>query len=152
MRVILLTSILILLFGCGSLQKVTRAKSPENMRDFKFSYVDNIQYNKFYIEVSSLSIFPICMTHATWPTSKGELDGAHLTVFVVVNGVRFPYKNYELNYCPFRECAVQVKKGEKIEAAISYDHFDLPQKFYGEHKELIFYPSPFWCDKGDWMN
>ncbi len=125
---------------------------PEINKDYFFSYVDKPQNKKISIELESNSGSPMCMTNSTWPSDKGQLDGAAQRVYILIKGKKHPYRNYEMNYCPFKECAIKVERGEKIQAEIFYKDFDLPEMLYNESKQLILDVAPFWCDQGKWMD
>ncbi len=151
MKNLLLIIGLVVLSGC-SFQKFSRSEKPEINKDYNFSYADNPQDKKISIELESNSSSSMCMTNSTWPSQKGQLDGAAYRVFIIVKDKKYPYRNYEMNYCPFRECAITVKKGERIQAEIFYEDFELPESLYGESKKLTLDTEPFWCDQGKWMD
>jgi hypothetical protein len=138
--------------GCGFFQKINRSEKPEINKDYVFSYVDNLQDKKISILFESHSSSSLCMTNSTWPSNQGQLDGAARRVFIFVRDNKYPFKNYELNYCPFRECAIKVEKDEKIRAEIFYKDFELPEDLYSETKKLVLDVKPFWCDQGKWMD
>lgn len=152
MKNILLTFMLTMLFGCSLYEKFERCEAPRINKGYLFSYTDHPQEKKMSIEIQSNSSFPMCMTNSTWPSHQGQLDGAAQRVFIVVNGKRYPYKNYEMNYCPFRECAIEVTKRNRVQGDIFYKDFHLPEEIYDEPKELIFDAEPFWCAQGEWMD
>ncbi|RYY02165.1 MAG: hypothetical protein EOO53_14110 [Gammaproteobacteria bacterium] len=142
----------ILLAACSVGERLTRSATPEASRDYIFSSVDAPQAEKFIVNVSSISESAMCMTNSTWPSINGIIDGASRKVFIIVNDRKYPFKDHEMGYCPFKECAIRIKKAEKIEASLSYKDFDFPEELYSDPKRLIFDPKPFWCDQGKWLN
>ncbi|MBK8186912.1 MAG: hypothetical protein IPK77_06505 [Cellvibrio sp.] len=146
MKALFYVTLMVLSSGCTSIEKQKRSTYPVLNQDYFFSVEEKVEEMRFHLIIESKSKFPLCLSNSRWPSEIGAIDGASELVFVQIDKIKYPFKEMNMGYCPFKECAIKVEPSGIIKADIFYKDFNLPEHEYLKPKELILNPHPFWCE------
>jgi hypothetical protein len=122
------------MFGCAHTPTIVSV-------EYEFS--DNINEKNIEIVFHNTYPHPVCLTPEMWPNASGRIDAAGDFVYLTIDGVRYPMKNFNTGYCP--GCSTRVSVGETIRGVIPYKHFELPEKLHGDKKDIHFSPVAEIC-------
>jgi hypothetical protein len=86
----------------------------------------------------------ICLAIEDWPNEFGNLHEASRTVFLVVEGQRFPFEENNMGYC-VGQCTMKIAPRQQLHASIPYEKFDLPVGLHKAPKELVYSPAAHVC-------
>lgn len=88
----------------------------------------------------------VCMSEEDWPNAAGKMGFASDSVFLIVEGVRFPIVEFNTGVCvPRSRCYLRVKPQEQLSGSIPYIDFLLPEEYWEGPKELDFSPLAYEC-------
>jgi hypothetical protein len=125
---------------------------PVSGKDYEFSAVDLPGEERFELTLVSMSKRELCIGNSSWPTEAGFLDNASINTAILLEGRRYPYKDFDMEACPLKACANPMKNGTRLESSLFYKDFGLPKSLYKSPKELSYSPRPIWCDTGHWID
>lgn len=86
----------------------------------------------------------VCLTPEHWPNAAGWLNQSADRVAIIVDGRRFPIRDWNTGYCP-RGCAIEVEPDQQVSASIPYSNFELPDDHKRSEKTLQFAPVASRC-------
>jgi hypothetical protein len=147
-----LLALLIALSGCFYGGRTEATSAPVAARDYLFQFADLPAERRFRLTLVALSKRKVCTGASHWPTAAGVVDNASTRVAIAVGERRIQYKDFDIEECFFRACGNPISKGQRLEAYLSYEDFELPVALYTQPKRLVFDPEPFWCDLGHWID
>ncbi len=108
-----------------------------------FQFTDNFDTQRLELSFQNTYPYSVCLTPEMWPNSTGAINAASGFVYLMVEGRRFPMKDFNTGYC--QGCSTLVRKGEVVDAFIPYSYFDLPIELYSLQKTIGFSPMAEKC-------
>lgn len=122
------------MFGCAHTPTIVSV-------EYEFS--DNVNEKTIELVFHNTYPYPVCFTPEMWPNTSGKIDAAGDFVYLTIDGVRYPMKNFNTGYCP--GCSIRVSVDESIRGVIPYKYFELPERLYGAKKDIHFSPIAEKC-------
>ena len=86
----------------------------------------------------------VCLSDSNWPNSSGNLNQMGDTVWLEVDGRRFPIADVNTGYCT-ENCSIRVQPGQTVKASLPYENFGLPSNLFKRPKKLHFDAFAFSC-------
>jgi len=125
------TLILLFLVGCTT--------TGGSIIPIKYQFTDLPAEQRIELRWRNDTSETLCLLPEAWPDSAGIVYGAHESVFLVIDGQRFPMVESMLWECTSAfGCSVHVAPGEKVTATIPYKNFNLPKELMDHPKTLEF--------------
>jgi hypothetical protein len=140
------------LVGCSDAPSAKGPPGPIEGKDYQFSFVDIPMEERIKLTLVSLSSRELCIGNTSWPTENGFMENPSQRTAILVDGTRFPYKDFDMEACQFKACGNPIKNGMQLNSSLFYSYFGLPQRLYKSPKELTYSPQPIWCDMAHWID
>ena len=86
----------------------------------------------------------MCITRGEWPTEAGKLSFAADSVALLVEGQRFPIRDFNTGIC-IGDCRHHVLPGKTLVGKLPYSQFNLPKILWKQEKKLDFRVHGYRC-------
>lgn len=87
-----------------------------------------------------------CLLPEHWPNQAGKVNHSSDSIYLLVDGKRFPMENFNTGYCP-GGCALVVRPGETVSSSVAYKDFQLPADLWSAPKKFVLPVVAYRCPR-----